>query len=143
LHKKKGAQNPFQVTIDEETQNQLFERNRALLKPSSERPAKSQLLPIPFDTQISQSETKPFQRDVARTSNYLITNYTQQERLLLHEYTLARAEEKGFPLKTWDKETFLKADEANKAPKAKTEGKVFIVYEIHVENMYYFSVHSS
>jgi hypothetical protein len=81
-------------------------------------------LPIPFDASENlRYENRHFRRDVARTNNYLITNYTQEERLLLHEFTLEQAEKKGLPLKNWYYETFLKRDNDDISSKNKTESK--------------------
>jgi hypothetical protein len=115
------------VVIDEAAQAELFEKNKSkLFKPPPS--TKQFVLPIPFDPcePVNKKTPEPFVRDVAKTNNYLIVNYTQQERLLLHEFTLAQAEKNGFKLGKENDQNFFKygSGEENNSTHGKRNGKI-------------------
>ena len=114
------------MTIDPSVQNQLFSEDKVNVEP---KPAAITRLPIPFEySEFTQPRSKRFERDsVAQTNDYLLANFTPQERLMFHNDSLERARSLGFPLSgKWSRDTFLDFSESNEGQsyRNKSTGKI-------------------
>ncbi len=120
---KSRKDSEFQVKIDNEEQNILFENNReriSAFRNQYELNIKNNfVLPHELEAYKTQRDRKPEQRDVAKTNHYLFVNYTPIERLILHEYSLEKAKSVGYPLENWNQDTFLNNDDLAKKEQEK------------------------